>query len=345
MEYKNLKSKKILVTGAGGFIGSHLVEELVKVGARVRAFVKYNSRNDWGMLEFLPKDIMKEVEVIAGDIQDSFFVRKAVKGCNIVLHLAALIGIPYSYVAPKHYIRVNVEGTLNILQACLDEGIEKIVHTSTSEVYGTAKYVPIDENHPINPQSPYAASKAAADKLAESYYLSFGLPIVIIRPFNTFGPRQSARAVIPAVISQALWSRKSYLTGQALKKKIVVKLGNLEPIRDLTYVKDTVRGFFAVATAQDCTGEVFNVGTGCGITIGELVETISKIMNEEIHIEIDKKRMRPEKSEVMELICDYSKAKQVIGWEPEYSLEEGLIKTIEWIEKHISRYKIDIYNI
>jgi nucleoside-diphosphate-sugar epimerase len=212
-------SKEALVTGAGGFIGSHLVEELVKVGAKVKAFVKYNSRNDWGMLELLPRDILREVEVISGDIQDPFFVKKAVKGCEVVFHLAALIGIPYSYMAPKSYIiEVNVGGTLNVLQACLDENnIEKIVHTSTSEVYGTAKYVPIDEDHPLNPQSPYAASKVAADKLAESYYLSFNLPVATIRPFNTFGPRQSARAVIPTIISQALWGGESYSTGQLFR--------------------------------------------------------------------------------------------------------------------------------
>ena len=339
-----IKGKKTLVTGAGGFIGSHLVEELIKIGANVRAFVHYNSRNDWGMLEFLPKDILTEVEFSAGDIQDPFFVRKAVKGCNIIFHLAALIGIPYSYIAPQSYISVNVQGTLNILQACLDEDVERVFHTSTSEVYGTAKYVPIDETHPVNPQSPYAASKEASDKLAESYYLSFGLPVVIIRPFNTFGPRQSARAVIPTIICQALGSREPHSTRQALERK-VVKLGNLEPVRDITYVKDTVSGFIGVAAAQDCVGQVFNIGAGHGVSVGELVKTISKIMNNGIHIEIDKKRKRPEKSEVMELICDYSKVKNISGWEPKYSLEQGLIESKEWIERNLSRYKANVYNV
>ena len=332
MKYERLKSKRILVTGAGGFIGSHLVEELVKIGAQVKAFVHYNSRNDWGMLELLPREIFKEVEVIAGDIQDVFFTKRAVKECEVVFHLAALIGIPYSYIAPQSYIDVNVQGTLNILQACLDENVEKIVHTSTSEIYGTAKYVPIDENHPINPQSPYAASKVAADKLAETYYLSFGLPVAIIRPFNTFGPRQSARAVIPTIISQALMNNR-------------VKLGNLDPIRDLTYVKDTVYGFLAVENTKESVGNVTNIGTGRGVAIGELIKIISKIIGKELQVEIKKNRLRPEKSEVMELICDYSKAKEITGWEPQYSLEEGLSESIEWIKEHLSRYKADRYNV
>jgi NAD dependent epimerase/dehydratase len=339
-----IKDKRVLVTGAGGFIGSHLTETLVRLGARVRAFVHYNSRNDWGMLEFLPRDILAGAEVMAGDVQDPFFVRRAVKGCNIVFHLAALIGIPYSYLAPKQYARVNVEGTLNILQACLDEEVEKVIHTSTSEVYGTARYVPMDEGHPISPQSPYAASKAAADRFAQSYYLSFGLPVVIIRPFNTFGPRQSARAVIPTIICQALWSRESCSTGQAPERQ-AVKLGSLEPVRDLTYVKDTVDGFLQAAAAPDCAGDVFNIGTSQGVSVGELVKTVSGIINKELYVETEKERIRPEKSEVMELICDYSKAREVIGWEPRYSLERGLTETIEWVESHLSRYKADIYNV
>lgn len=325
--------KSVLVTGAGGFIGSHLVEELVKVGANVKAFVKYNSRNDWGMLELLPSDILREVEVVSGDIQDPFFVKKAVKGCEVVFHLAALIGIPYSYMAPKSYISVNVGGTLNILQASLDENnIEKIVHTSTSEVYGTAKYVPIDEDHPLNPQSPYAASKVAADKLAESYYLSFNLPVTIIRPFNTFGPRQSARAVIPTIITQAL-------------KANVVNLGNLTSVRDLTYVKDTVAGFLKIAESENAIGTVNNIGTGVGIAIHELVEIISNILGKRIDVNVEQNRIRPENSEVMELICDYSRAKESLGWEAKYSLEQGLSECVEWIQQHLSRYKADIYNV
>lgn len=329
---RELKSKKVLVTGAGGFIGSHLVEELISIGAQVRAFVHYNSRNDWGLLEFLPKDTLKDIEVIAGDICDPFSVKEAVKGCKIVFHLAALIGIPYSYIAPQSYIGVNVQGTLNVLQASLDEGAEKFIHTSTSEVYGTAKYVPIDEKHPLNPQSPYAASKAAADNLAQSYYLSFNLPVAIIRPFNTFGPRQSARAVIPTIISQALTNSR-------------VKIGSLEPVRDLTYVKDIVRGFLAVARSKGCIGTTTNVGTGQGITIDDLAKTISQIMGKEFDLEVHRERIRPEKSEVLELICDNSRAKEVIGWEPRYSLADGLRESIEWTRENLARYKTDIYNV
>ena len=332
MKYNGLKSKRVLVTGAGGFIGSHLVEELLRIGARVKAFVHYNSRNDWGLLEFLPKDNLKEIEVIAGDICDPFSVRKAVRGCEVVFHLAALIGIPYSYIAPQSYIAVNVQGTLNVLQASLDEGIEKVIHTSTSEVYGTARYVPIDESHPLNPQSPYAASKVAADELASSYYLSFNLPVVTIRPFNTFGPRQSARAIIPTIISQALTDSH-------------VKLGSMEPIRDLTYVKDTVSGFLAVACPEACVGITTNIGTGQGIAINDLVKTISRVMSKELDPKVDKKRIRPEKGEVLELICDYSRARVTIGWEPKYTLEQGLRESIEWIQENLDRYKVDIYNI
>lgn len=324
--------KKVLVTGAGGFIGSHLVEELVKIGAHVRAFVRYNSRNDWGMLELLPKHILQEMEVVAGDIQDPFFVKRAVKGCDIVFHLAALIPIPYSYKAPQSYVRINVEGTLNLLQACLETGVEKVIHTSTSEVYGTAKYVPINEDHPLNPQSPYAATKVAADKLAESYYLSFELPVAIIRPFNTFGPRQSARAVIPTIVTQAL-------TGN------IVKLGSLEPIRDLTYVKDTVKGFLAVAKSGTSVGEVINIGTGQGVSVNELVFKVSEIMGKELEVITEIERKRPEKSEVMVLVCDYSKAREIIGWKPKYSLKEALKEVTEWIHENLSRYKVGIYNV
>jgi NAD dependent epimerase/dehydratase len=332
MRYNVLGSKRILVTGAGGFIGSHLVEELLRIGAQVKAFVHYNSRNDWGLLEFLPKDTLKEIEVVAGDICDPFSVRNAIKGCEMVFHLAALIGIPYSYMAPQSYIAVNAQGTLNVLQASLDQGVEKVIHTSTSEVYGTAKYVPIDENHPLNPQSPYAASKVSADKLASSYYLSFHLPVATVRPFNTFGPRQSARAIIPTIISQALTDSQ-------------VRLGSLEPVRDLTYVKDLVRGFLAVACAKACAGDTINIGTGRGIAVSDLAKAVSQILGKEFDLKVEQERIRPEKSEVWKLICDYSKARDTIGWEPEYSLEEGLRESIEWIQGNLARYKVDIYNI
>lgn len=329
----NLKEKKVLVTGAGGFIGSHLTEELIKIGANVRAFVHYNSRNDWGLLEFLPDNVKNEIDVFSGDIQDSIAVRKAVKDIDVVFHLAALIGIPYSYIAPESYININIKGTLNLMQACLEEGVEKVVHTSTSEVYGTAKYVPIDEKHPLQGQSPYSASKIGADKIAESYYLSFNLPVATIRPFNTFGPRQSARAVIPTVISQAFSSG-------------VIELGSLTPIRDLTYVKDTVNGFIKVAESPKSIGEVINTGNGKGITIGDLTEKIISLTGlPDLKIFCNEKRIRPEKSEVKELICDNSKAKNLLGWEPKHSLDESLKETINWIKEYQRLYKSNIYNV
>ena len=328
-----LKNKNVLVTGAGGFMGSHLTEELVKIGADVKAFVHYNSRNDWGLLELLPDDVKGEFDVFSGDIQDTVAVRKAVKDIDVVFHLAALIGIPYSYIAPESYVSTNIRGTLNMMQACHDEGVEKIIHTSTSEVYGTAKYVPIDEKHPLQGQSPYSASKIGADKIAESYNLSFGLPVAIIRPFNTFGPRQSARAVIPTIISQALSSS-------------VIELGSLTPIRDLTYVGDTVNGFLRMAESPESIGEVINTGNGKGITIGDLAEKIISLIDvPNLKISGDEKRIRPEKSEVKELICDNSKAKKLLGWEPKYSLEEGLKETINWIKEHTWVYKSNRYNV
>ncbi len=261
-----LKNKKVLVIGAGGFIGSHLVESLLEKGADVRAFVKYNGRCDWGMLSDLPVESQKSIEVLAGDIRAPFFVRKAVCGCDYVFHLAALIGIPYSYVAPNEYVSVNVEGTVNIIQACYDERTPRVIHTSTSETYGTAQYVPIDEKHPLQGQSPYSASKIAADKMVESYYNSFGLPVVTVRPFNTFGPRQSARAFIPTIICQALTQDK-------------VILGSLEPIRDLTYVKDTAEGFVPVGLCNKVVGQVVNLGFGSGYTIGAVAKTILKLLS------------------------------------------------------------------
>jgi len=324
---------KVLVTGAGGFIGSHLAEELVRRGASVRAMVHYNSRNDWGNLELLPDDVRKKLEIIRGDIRDPFFTKKAVEGCDVVFHLAALIAIPYSYIAPRDFVDTNVSGTLNILQACLETSVKKVVHTSTSEVYGTAIYTPIDENHPLQGQSPYSATKIAADKIAESYYRSFDLPVATIRPFNTFGPRQSARAVIPTIVTQIL----------SAKDKI--QLGLLTPVRDFTYVKDTVEGFIKVAESKKSVGEVINTGTGRGVTIDELARLIMNLVGKEVKIERDKRRLRPPKSEVMALICANKKAKKLLGWAPRYSLKDGLKETIEFIRKHIEEYKADVYNI
>lgn len=326
--------KNVLVTGAAGFIGSNLVERLVEQGKKVRAFVHYNSQNSWGNLERLPKDILSEVEIFTGNIEDPFAVKKAVAGQDTVLHLAALIGIPYSYVAPESYVNTNIKGTLNVLQAALDEKIEKIVHTSTSETYGTALYAPIDEKHPLQGQSPYSASKIGADKIAESYFLSFDLPVATIRPFNTFGPRQSARAVIPTIISQALTTKNN-----------IIKLGSLTPLRDLTYVKDTADGFIKIAESDKTVGEVTNVGNGKCISIGDLAEMIISKINPEIKIVEESQRVRPEKSEVMKLLCDNSKAKEIAGWEPKYTLEEGIEETINFIKDNLSYYKPEIYNV
>ncbi|MBN2535090.1 MAG: GDP-mannose 4,6-dehydratase [Spirochaetales bacterium] len=327
-----MKGKKVLVTGSSGFIGSHLAEELVKQGAIVRAFVHYNSRNSYGNLELLDPEIFKNLEIITGDIIDPFFVEKAVSGCSIVFHLAALIAIPYSYIAPHCYVATNISGTLNIMEACLKGGVEKVIHTSTSETYGTARYTPIDEEHPMQGQSPYSASKIGADKIAESFHLSFNLPVATIRPFNTYGPRQSARAVIPAIISQALAGDE-------------IKLGSLDPVRDFTYVKDTARGFIAVAQSGDTTGKVTNVGTGKAITIGNLANIIIRIIGGNKRIITDKQRIRPGKSEVMELLCNNKKAKERAGWEPQYSIEDGLTETVEFIRCHQYLYKPDIYNV
>lgn len=328
-----LKGKKVLVTGAGGFIGSHLVEELLFNDAEVRAFVKYNGRGDLGLLSDLPKESQKSIDMIMGDIRDPFFVRKAVKGCDYVFHLAALIGIPYSYVAPHDYVATNVLGTINVLEACKDEGTPRLIHTSTSETYGTAQYVPIDEKHPMQGQSPYSASKIAADKMAESYYNSFELPVVIVRPFNTFGPRQSARALIPTVVSQALTQDK-------------IVMGSLEPIRDLTFVKDTAEGFLTVGLCDKAIGQVVNLGAGRGETVGNVVKIILRILGkEDMPIQEDPARIRPAKSEVMQLVSNNSKAKSLCGWCPKYSFEEGLVQTVEWIRKNINRYKPDIYAV
>lgn len=329
----SIKNKNVVVTGAGGFIGSHLTEELVRMDAHVKAIVHYNSRNEWGLLELLEKNVLNKVEVVPGDITDPFFLRNVTKGTDVVFHLAALIGIPYSYVSPENYVDVNIRGTLNVLQACLDNDVGKIVHTSTSETYGTAEYTPIDETHSLKGQSPYSATKIGADKIAESYFRSFDLPVAIIRPFNTFGPRQSARAIIPTIITQAL-------------TKDEVHIGSRTPVRDLTYVKDTVRGFIEIGVSKKSLGEVINIGTGSGVTIGELLNRILGILGKkDIRIFEDEERIRPDKSEVMELICDNSKAKRLLGWSPQYTLDEGLAETIEWMRKYITLYKTDGYVI
>ncbi len=328
----NWQGVKVLITGAGGFIGSHLTERMVELGANVRGMVHYNSRNNWGLIEVLPKNIQKEIEIFTGDVQDPFSVQKAMADREVVFHLAALIAIPYSYMAPASYVDTNVKGTLNVMQAGLQSNVSKIVHTSTSETYGTAIYTPIDEKHPLQGQSPYSASKIGADKIAESYYLSFNLPVATIRPFNTYGPRQSARAVIPTIISQALTRDK-------------IKLGSLTPVRDLNYAKDTANGFIKIAESEATIGKVVNVGFGKGITIGELAQKIAQLLHKDILIETDEARIRPEKSEVMQLICDNHLAKELTGWEPQYTLEQGLMETIEFIRQNQGLYKPDIYNV
>lgn len=324
---------RVLVTGAAGFIGSHLTEALVTEGFRVRAMTHYNFQNDWGWLDTLPASIAQEIEVWPGDICDPFAVRKAVMGCSIVFHLASLIAIPYSYRAPASYVETNVKGTLNVLQACLESDVERLIHTSTSETYGTAQYVPIDETHPLVAQSPYAASKIAADKLAESYHLSFDLPVATIRPFNTFGPRQSARAVIPTVITQVLSGAKS------------IRLGTLDPVRDLSYVRDTVAAFLAIARTEQAIGTVTNIGRGEGISILNLAEIILELCDSKARIESTSDRKRPEKSEVHRLICANQKALDLLGWFPRYTLREGLEETVQWMRKNIDHYKPSLYNL
>ena len=328
-----LTGKKILVTGAGGFIGSHLVEALLEKGADVRAFVKYNGRGDLGVLSDLSAEKLQAIEVVMGNICDPFFVRNVVKGCDYVFHLAALIGIPYSYVAPADYVMTNIQGTLNVLEACRSEGTERMVHTSTSEAYGTAQYVPINEKHPMQGQSPYSASKIGADRMAESYFKSFELPVTIVRPFNTFGPRQSARAFIPTVITQAL-----------TKDHIV--MGSLDPVRDMTFVKDTAEGFIQVGLSENTIGQEINLGVGEGETIGNIAKMILKIAGkQDAVIKQDPNRIRPSKSEVMRLISDNSKALQLTGWKPRYNLEQGLQETYEWIKKNIEMYNPDNYAV
>ncbi len=326
------QGKKICVTGAGGFIASHLVEALLAVGAQVRAFVRYNSRGDPGLLKMIPRQALEQVELIAGDLRDLTAVQSAVQGCSHVFHLGALIAIPYSYRHPVEVVETNILGTMNVLLAAGEMKVDRLVHTSTSEVYGTARQVPINENHPLQGQSPYSASKIGADKLAESFYRSFDMPVVTVRPFNTYGPRQSARAVIPTIITQALTQG-------------VVWLGNLEARRDLTHVRDTVAGFLKVGEVAGIEGETFNLGTGIEVSIAELAETIVSLVGKRVEIKLDESRLRPEKSEVQRLLSDNSLARQRLGWSPEIDLESGLRDTIAWIKQHLDLYSPDKYQI
>ena len=327
------KKTKILVTGSDGFIGSHLTEELVKKGCRVKAFVYYNSFNNWGWLDSLPKDIMKEVEIFQGDIRDPNGVKEAMKGCQAVFHLAALIAIPFSYHSPDTYVDTNIKGTLNVLQAARELGTERVLGTSTSEVYGTAQYVPIDEKHPFQGQSPYSATKIGADRLAESFYRSFDLPVTIVRPFNTYGPRQSARAVIPTIITQLLSGKQE------------IKLGSLTPTRDFNYVKDTANGFIAMYRSDRTIGQEINIATQQEISIGQLAEELIRQINPQAKIICDEQRLRPEKSEVNRLLGCNSKIKSLTDWEPQYTFEEGLAETIEFLRHNMDKYKVDIYNL
>ncbi|HEY6805838.1 MAG TPA: SDR family NAD(P)-dependent oxidoreductase [Pyrinomonadaceae bacterium] len=323
----NWNDKTVVVTGAAGFIGSHLTERLVSLGAKTRAFVRYTSTGSWGWLDQSP--LKNEIEVMQGDVRDQDTVAKAVAGADVVFHLAALIAIPYSYHAPLSYVRTNVEGTLNVLQSVQRSG-GLVVHTSTSEVYGTARTVPISEEHPLQGQSPYSATKIGADKIAESFYLSFGLPVVTIRPFNTYGPRQSARAVIPTIITQAL-------------KNSEIRLGNLEPTRDLNFVADTVEGFIKAAETPGAIGHTINLGTGREISIRDLAALILKTLGKDLPIAADNVRVRPENSEVERLCADNRKGQSILGWQPKYTLEEGLALTIDWLRENSERYRTDAY--
>lgn len=337
----NLKTNNstILITGADGFIGSHLTEALVRLGYKVRAFVMYNSFNSWGWLDYCSPEIKDQFEVFAGDIRDPHGVKEAMKGCESVLHLAALIAIPYSYHSPDTYIDANIKGTLNVLQAARELGIKRIIHTSTSEVYGTALFVPITEEHPLQGQSPYSATKIAADQLAYSFYASFGLPVVILRPFNTYGPRQSARAVIPTIITQIANGKRK------------IKLGAVSPTRDFNYVQDTVSGFIAALISENGLGEVVNLGSNFEISVGDTAKLIADAMNVKIEIITDEVRLRPKNSEVERLWADNAKAGQLFGWQPSYGGREGfkrgLAETAEWFTQtnNLRRYKADIYNI
>lgn len=325
--------KKVLVTGADGFIGSHLTEELVKQGSEVKAFVYYNSSNLWGWLDKLPKELMNEVEVFTGDIRDPNGVREAMKGMEEVFHLAALIAIPFSYHSPDTYVDTNIKGTLNVLQAARDLETSRLLITSTSEVYGTAQYVPIDEKHPYQGQSPYSATKIGADRLAESFFRSFNIPITIVRPFNTYGPRQSARAIIPTIITQLLAGKDE------------IELGSLTPTRDFNYVKDTVNGFIQIAKSEKTIGEEINIATQKEISIGQLAEELVRQINPKAKIVCDEQRLRPEKSEVNRLLGSNEKIKKLTDWRPNYTFRQGLAETIEFFKNNLDQYKTDIYNI
>jgi len=322
----------VLVTGAGGFIGSHLTEALVQRGRRVRAFVRYTSCGDLGLLADLPRDVLEQVEVVAGDLRDQAAVREACRGVAQVFHLGALIAIPYSYLHPVEVVQTNVMGTLNVLLAARDEGVERVIHTSTSEVYGTARTPTISEEHPLHGQSPYSASKIAADKLAESFFCAYDLPVVTVRPFNTYGPRQSARAVIPTIITQALTQSQ-------------VRLGNLEARRDLTYVSDTVEGLLRAAKAEGVLGETLNLGTSSEVSVGELAAMIVRLIGRPVEIVTDAQRLRPERSEVLRLRSDNRRARDLLGWQPRVPLKVGLQWTIDWIAAHLDRFRVGVYAI
>lgn len=327
MDWRNIQ---VLITGAGGFIGSHLSQTLASQGAHVRALVHYNSRGDPGLLRQLPPHSFAQIELLAGDLRDPSFTAKSVEGCDIVFHLGALISIPYSYLHPFEVAETNFMGTLNILMACRDKKVRKLIHTSSSEVYGTAITVPISETHPLQGQSPYSASKIGADKLVESFFCAYNLPVVTIRPFNTYGPRQSARAVIPAIITQAITQKQVFI-------------GNLDTSRDFTYVNDTIRGFIKAAEIDGIEGRVINLGSGHDIKIGDLAQLIIRLVNPAIKLVPDPNRMRPEKSEVYRLISDYSLARDILDWEPEVGFEMGLKNTILWIKEHLDLYRIGTY--
>lgn len=335
----NLRGKKVLVTGADGFIGSHLVEHLVRLGANVRAFVYYNSFNSWGWLDESPLDIRNAIDVFSGDIRDPHGVRAAMQGCDVVLHLAALIAIPYSYHSPDTYIDTNVKGALNVVQAARDLGVERVVHTSTSEVYGTARFVPITEEHPLQGQSPYSASKIGADQIAQSFFLSFSTPVATIRPFNAYGPRQSARAVIPTIITQIAAGARQ------------IRLGALHPTRDFNYVRDTVRGFVSIAECDAAVGQVVNVGSNYEVSIGDTAQMIAELMGYSVEFVTDEQRMRPAGSEVERLWADNSRALELAGWRPEYGgldgFRRGLGETIAWFSQadNLRRYKTGVYNV
>lgn len=325
--------EKVLITGADGFIGSHLVEKMLKENYEVKAFIYYNSFNSWGWLDTFSKEVLENIEIFSGDIRDPYAVRNAVKDVDIIMHLAALIAIPYSYYAPDAYVDTNIKGTLNILNASRELGNKRVLVTSTSEVYGTAQYVPIDEKHPFQGQSPYSATKIGADRIAEAFYRSFDLPVTIVRPFNTFGPRQSARAVIPTIIMQLLSGKSE------------IKLGDLSPTRDFNYVKDTVSGFFEILKSDKTIGEEINIATNREISIKDLAEELIKQINPDARIIQDEKRIRPENSEVERLLGSNNKIKLLTEWKQNYSFEKGLAETIEWMKKNIDKYKVDIYNV